>query len=285
MNAVGEPHAASAVSAAPFGGAAPVTVPGLRRMKQEGVRIVSVTAYDFSFARLLDKAGVDLLLVGDSLGMVIQGHSTTLPVTLEQMIYHTAAVVRGAQRAMVICDLPFGCCHGGGVAVMDAAARVMKETGCQGVKLEGGVRMAETIRFLSEHQVPVLAHVGLTPQSVHLFGGFKVQGRGEDAEQVVADAVAVAEAGAFAVVLEGIPAPLAQRITEQLSIPTIGIGAGARCDGQVMVLQDLLGLYEEVVPRFVKRYLPDNTIGQAIGRFAEEVRGGQFPTMEHSFLA
>lgn len=263
----------------------PVTVPGLQRMKRAQERIVSVTAYDFSFARLLDKAGVDLLLVGDSLGMVIQGHSTTLPVTLEQMIYHTAAVVRGTRRAMVICDMPFGVCHGGGVAVMDAAVRVLKETGCQGVKLEGGVRMAETIHFLSTHQIPVLGHVGLTPQSVHAFGGFKVQGRGEDAERILADAVAVAEAGAFAVVLEGIPTPLAQQITERLEIPTIGIGAGRQCDGQVLVLHDILGLYEEVMPRFVKRYLPENTIAQAVGHFVEEVRAGAFPGDEHGFSA
>ncbi|MBF0460284.1 MAG: 3-methyl-2-oxobutanoate hydroxymethyltransferase [Magnetococcales bacterium] len=252
-------------------------------MKREHVRIVSVTAYDFSFARLLDKAGVDLLLVGDSLGMVIQGHSTTLPVTLEHMIYHTTAVVRGASRAMVVCDLPFGVCHGGGVAVMDVAARVLKETGCQAVKLEGGVHMQETIRFLCEHQVPVLGHVGLTPQSIHTFGGFKVQGRGADAERVMADACAVAEAGAFAVVLEGIPAALAQRITERLTIPTIGIGAGRQCDGQVLVMHDLLGLYDAVVPRFVKRYLPENTVHQAVGRFVDEVRTGLFPGDEHSF--
>ncbi|MEO5364007.1 MAG: 3-methyl-2-oxobutanoate hydroxymethyltransferase [Magnetococcus sp. DMHC-8] len=261
----------------------PVTVPGLRRMKQEGVRIVSVTAYDFSFARLLDRAGVDLLLVGDSLGMVVQGHSTTLPVTLEQMIYHTAAVVRGASRALVVCDLPFGVCHGGGVATMDAAVRVLKETGCQGVKLEGGVHMAETIRFLCDHQVPVLGHVGLTPQSVHRLGGFKVQGRGDDAERIMADAEAVAGAGAFAVVLEGIPASLARRITERLAIPTIGIGAGGQCDGQVLVLYDLLGVYDEFVPRFVKRYLPDQTVHQAAGCFVEEVRSGRFPGEEHSF--
>ena len=261
----------------------PVTVPGLRRLKQEGIRIVSVTAYDFTFARLLDEAGVDLLLVGDSLGMVIQGHSTTLPVTLEHMIYHASAVVRGARRAMVVCDLPFGVCHGGGVAVMDAAVRVLKESGCQGVKLEGGVYMAETIRFLCEHQVPVLGHVGLTPQSVHAFGGFKVQGRGDDAKRVMDDALAVADAGAFALVLEGIPEPLAQRITQQLSIPTIGIGAGGGCDGQVLVLYDLLGLYGERVPRFVKRYLPEGTVSQAIAGFTEDVRAGRFPGAEHTF--
>ena len=252
-------------------------------MKREGVRIVSVTAYDFTFARLLDEAGVDLLLVGDSLGMVVQGHNTTIPVTLEQMIYHTTAVVRGARRAMVVCDMPFGACHGGGIAVMDAAVRVLKESGCQGIKVEGGAYMAETIRFLCQHQVPVLGHVGLTPQSVHAFGGFKVQGRGIDAERVMADAVAVADAGAFALVLEGIPAPLAQRITQKLTIPTIGIGAGGECDGQVLVLHDLLGLYNEMLPRFVKRYLPKETVPQAIAHFSEDVRTGKFPGDEHSF--
>ena len=260
-----------------------VTVPELQRMRQDGRRIVSVTAYDFTFARLLDEAGVDLLLVGDSLGMVIQGHDTTLPVTLEQMIYHASAVVRGARRAMVVCDMPFGVCHGGGVTVMDAAVRVLKESGCQAVKVEGGCYMADTIRFLCEHQVPVLGHVGLTPQSVHVLGGFKVQGRGSDAERIMADALAVAEAGAFALVLEGIPAPLAQRITQRLSVPTIGIGAGGGCDGQVLVLQDLLGVYSEVVPRFAKRYLPEGAVSQAISRFAEEVRTGRFPEAEHSF--
>ena len=261
----------------------PVTVPDLRRMKQEGVRIVSVTAYDFTFARLLDDAGVDLLLVGDSLGMVIQGHNTTLPVTLDHMIYHASAVVRGARRAMVVCDMPFGVCHGGGVVAMDAAVRMVKESGCHAVKLEGGVHMAETIRFLWEHQVPVVGHVGLTPQSVHVLGGFRVQGRGTDAERVMADALAIEEAGAFALVLEGIPAPLAERITQRLTIPTIGIGAGGGCDGQVLVLQDMLGLYNEVVPRFVKRYLSEGTVSQAITQFAEEVRTGRFPGPEHSF--
>ncbi len=262
-----------------------VTVPDLRRMKAEGRRIVSVTAYDYTFARLLDAAEVDLLLVGDSLGMVIQGYDTTLPVTLEQMIYHTAAVVRGSQRALVICDLPFGVCHGDGAGVMDAAVRVLKESGCQGVKLEGGVPMAATIRYLTERHIPVLAHVGLTPQSVHAFGGFKVQGRGEAAaERVRRDALAVQEAGAFAVVLEGIPTPLASAISGELTIPSIGIGAGAGCDGQVLVLYDLLGFYNGVTPRFVKHYLEGGaSVRDAVARFAAEVRAGTFPGPEHEF--
>ncbi|WP_227657411.1 3-methyl-2-oxobutanoate hydroxymethyltransferase [Candidatus Magnetaquicoccus inordinatus] len=262
---------------------APVTVPVLQRMKQERTPIVSLTAYDFSFARLMDRAGVDILLVGDSLGMVIQGHPTTLPVTLEQMIYHAAAVVRGAKRAMVVCDLPFGVCHGGGAAVMAAAVRIVKESGCQAVKLEGGVRIAETIRYLVEHEVPVMGHVGLTPQAVHRMGGFKVQGRGEEGERVVADALAVQEAGAFAVVLEGIPATLAEKISKSLLIPTIGIGAGVACDGQVLVMHDLLGVYEEVIPRFAKRYLPEGMLTAAVAAYVQEVREREFPGAEHSF--
>ena len=262
-----------------------ITVPAFQRMKAEGRRIVSVTAYDYTFARLLDQAEVDLLLVGDSLGMVIQGHDTTLPVTLEQMIYHAAAVVRGARRALVVCDLPFGACHGGGSRLMDAAARVLKESGCQAVKVEGGAHMADAIRFLTQRHVPVLAHVGLTPQSVHAFGGFRVQGRGEAAaRQVRADALAVQEAGAFAVVLEGIPSPLAAALSRELTIPTIGIGAGVGCDGQVLVLYDLLGFYNGITPRFVKQYLQGGaTVREAVGRFAEEVRAGTFPGPEHDF--
>ncbi|MBF0342215.1 MAG: 3-methyl-2-oxobutanoate hydroxymethyltransferase [Magnetococcales bacterium] len=262
-----------------------VTVPELGRMKRDGRRMVCVTAYDYTFARLFEKAGVEILLVGDSLGMVILGHETTLPVTLDQMIYHTTAVVRGASRALVVCDMPFGVCHGPPHVVMDAAARVLKETGCQAIKLEGGVRMVETIHFLTDHQVPVMAHVGLTPQSVHAFGGFKVQGRGEEAaRRVLEDALAVERAGAFAVILEGVPSPLAQAITARLTIPTIGIGAGPGCDGQVLVGYDLLGLFDGIQPRFVKRYLEGGQgIVEAVEHFAAEVRSGVFPGPEHGF--
>lgn len=263
----------------------PVTVPNLGRMKREGRRIVVVTAYDYTFARLFDQTGVDILLVGDSLGMVIQGQKTTLPVTLDQMIYHTTAVVRGASQALVVCDMPFGVCHGSGALVMDAAARVLKETGCHAIKLEGGQRMAETIRFLTDHHVPVMAHVGLTPQSVHAFGGFKVQGRGVlEAERVMNDALAVAQAGAFAVILEAMPTPLATAITQQLDIPTIGIGAGPGCDGQVLVSYDLLGLFNDFHPRFIKRYQEGgHGVREAVSRFAQEVRDGIFPGPEHGF--
>ncbi|MBF0138350.1 MAG: 3-methyl-2-oxobutanoate hydroxymethyltransferase [Magnetococcus sp. DMHC-1] len=262
-----------------------VTIPDLIQMKLNGSRIVAVTAYDFTFARLLDQAGVDLLLVGDSLGMVVQGHDTTLPVTLDEMIYHTRAVARGASRALVVCDLPFGCYHAGPEAALASAVRVLKESGGHAVKLEGGETMAATVRFLVERGIPVIGHVGLTPQSVHAFGGFRIQGRSEAAaSRILADAVLLADAGAGAVVLEGIPARLATTISQKLPIPTIGIGAGVGCDGQVLVVYDLLGLYEGVKPRFVKEYMAGGEqVRQAVGRFAQEVRAGVFPGIEHSF--
>ncbi|MBF0310054.1 MAG: 3-methyl-2-oxobutanoate hydroxymethyltransferase [Magnetococcales bacterium] len=263
-----------------------LTVPCLGESKRQGRRIVSVTAYDSTFAALLDRAGVELLLVGDSLGMVIQGQETTLPVTLDEMIYHTRAVMRGSQRALVVCDLPFGSFQSGPQEALASAVRVFKESGCQAVKLEGGVRMADSIALLVEHGLPVIGHVGLTPQSVHAMGGFKIQGRGETAaERVLADARAVAEAGACAIVLEGMPAPLARRITESIPIPTIGIGAGAGCDGQVLVLYDLLGLFEGMnTPRFVKQYLDGSTlVRRAVEEYAREVREGLFPGPEHAF--
>ncbi|MBF0455099.1 MAG: 3-methyl-2-oxobutanoate hydroxymethyltransferase [Magnetococcales bacterium] len=262
-----------------------VTVPEVARLKKMGTPIVSVTAYDYTFARLLDRAGVDLILVGDSLGMVIQGHKTTLPVTLDQMIYHASAVVRGVAQAMVVCDFPFGICQSGQEVVLAAAIRILKESGADAVKIEGGVEVAETIKGLTRQRIPVVAHVGLTPQSVKSFGGFKVQGRDESgAEQIVADALAVEAAGAFAVVLEGIPSPLAKEVTRVLSIPTIGIGAGADCDGQVLVLYDLLGLYDGVTPRFVKQYMRGGeTICTALEQYAQEVREGRFPGPEHGF--
>ena len=264
-----------------------ITLPEIARMKVDKQPIVSVTAYDYTFAKLLDRAGVDLILVGDSLGMVVQGHETTLSVTLEQMIYHTTAVVRGSQRAMVVCDFPFGISQRSPEFAMEAAVRVLKETGCDAVKIEGGVGVADTIRYLTQGQIPVVAHVGLTPQSVKVFGGFKVQGRNpEDARQILDDALAVQEAGAFAIVLEGIPAELGRQITAELAIPTIGIGAGVDCDGQVLVIYDLLGLYEEnTVPKFVKQYMRGGVdVCSAIKRYGQEVRSGQFPGPEHGFV-
>ncbi|MBF0621472.1 MAG: 3-methyl-2-oxobutanoate hydroxymethyltransferase [Magnetococcales bacterium] len=261
-----------------------ITIPVLHRMKRDERRIVSVTAYDYTFARLLDESGVDLILVGDSLGMVVQGHDTTLPVTLDEMIYHARCVSRGVDRAMVVCDLPFGAFQGGPQQALQSAVRVLKESGAQAVKIEGGRIMAETIEHLVARDIPVVAHVGLTPQSVHAFGGFKVQGRGEAGDKVMEDARIAAESGACLLVLEGMPSELAARITESITIPTIGIGAGAGCDGQVLVLYDLLGLYGEVQPRFVKRYLDGaEGIRQALTDYATEVRSGVFPAPEHQF--
>jgi 3-methyl-2-oxobutanoate hydroxymethyltransferase len=256
-----------------------VTLPQIAKMKETSQRIVSVTAYDYTFAQLVDRSGVDIILVGDSLGMVVQGHDTTIPFTLDDMIYHTSAVVRGSQRAMVICDFPFGICQSHKEVVLAAAIRIMKESGCDGVKIEGGEVVAETIRFLTRQRIPVVAHVGLTPQSVKFFGGFKVQGRQKsEADKILADALAVEAAGAFAVVLEGIPPELASQITEKLSIPTIGIGAGVECDGQVLVLYDLLGLFGDFKPKFVKQYLQGgDLINTALKQYAKEVRDGEFP--------
>ncbi|OSM03941.1 putative 3-methyl-2-oxobutanoate hydroxymethyltransferase [Magnetofaba australis IT-1] len=262
-----------------------MTAPALARFKAEGRKIVTVTAYDYPFARLFDQVGVDVLLVGDSLGMVVQGQETPLPVTLDEMIYHARMVARAARRALVVMDLPFGAAQISPEQTMAAAVRAMQESGCGAVKLEGGAVMAETIAFLTARGIPVVAHVGLTPQSVRAFGGFKVQGRGAAASQrVLDDALAVAQAGASAIVLEGIPAALGARITAEAGCPTIGIGAGAQCDGQVLVMHDLLGLYDGVRPKFVKQYLNGGQlVSNAITQFADEVRSGAFPSAEHAF--
>ena len=266
-----------------------VTVPDVARLKAAGERITMVTAYDCAFARLLDKAGVDLLLVGDSLGMVVQGLETTLPVTLDEMVYHTRMVARGAQRALVVGDLPFGAYQTSPAHALDSAVRLVKEGGAQAVKLEGGLPMARTIEAIAAIDVPVMGHVGLTPQSVHRMGGHRVQGRRHgraagERERVIDDARAVQEAGAFAVVLECIPLDLAAQITAELKIPTIGIGAGAHCDGQVLVLHDLLGLSTDWTPRFAKRYAE---LGQEVVRATEtyvrEVKAGTFPTEAQAF--
>ena len=266
-----------------------VTVPDVARLKAAGERITMVTAYDCAFARLLDKAGVDLLLVGDSLGMVVQGLETTLPVTLDEIVYHTRMVARGAQRALVVGDLPFGAYQTSPAHALDSAVRLVKEGGARAVKLEGGLPMARTIEAIAAIDVPVMGHVGLTPQSVHRMGGHRVQGRRHgraagERERVIDDARAVQEAGAFAVVLECIPLDLAAEITAELKIPTIGIGAGAHCDGQVLVLHDLLGLSTDWTPRFAKRYAE---LGQEVVRATEtyvrEVKAGTFPTEAQAF--
>lgn len=262
-----------------------VTVASLRTMATRGQRIVMTTAYDATFARMLDEGGADILLVGDSLGNVVQGLDTTLPVTLDEMIYHCRAVSRGSKRAHLVGDMPFMSYQVSSERALENAGRFLAQGNMHAVKLEGGVEMADTIRRIVNAGIPVMGHVGLTPQSVHAMGGFKVQGKGvEEAERVVQDAKAVAEAGAYAVVLEGIPAPLAARIRAVLPIPTIGIGAGPDCDGQVLVCYDLLGLTPERVPKFVKLYETFYERGvQAVRTYAEEVRAGAFPTAIHSF--
>lgn len=261
-----------------------LTVQDILRMKGDA-RIVMVTAYDATFAKLLDGAGADVLLVGDSLGMVVQGHDSTLPVTMDQMIYHTASVVRGSEKALVIGDLPFMSYQASVEDAVRNGGRLMAESGCQAVKLEGGVRSQAAIRALVAAGIPVFGHVGLTPQSVHAMGGFKVQGKNEAAAKaLLEDAYAVQEAGAFGVVLEAIPKRLAGEITEALDIPTVGIGAGVQCDGQVLVSYDYLGLNEGFEPRFLKRYADLATsVREATSQYASDVREGQFPGDEHSF--
>jgi 3-methyl-2-oxobutanoate hydroxymethyltransferase len=260
-----------------------ITVPDIKARKG-AVPVVCLTAYTSLTAVLLDE-NVDLLLVGDSLGMVLYGMDSTLGVTLEMMIAHGQAVMRGARRACVIVDLPFGSYQESPESAFRNAARVMKEVGCAGIKLEGGVEMAATIRFLVERGIPVLGHIGLLPQSVNTAGGFRSLGREEkEAADIMEDAKAVAAAGAFAVVIEGTVEPLAREITAAVPIPTIGIGASPACDGQILVTEDLVGLFSGFKPRFVKRYAElGEGIAQAAKAYAEDVRAGRFPTLEHCF--
>ena len=261
-----------------------ITVRSLAQRKQRGEPFTMLTAYDFTFARLFDRAGIDLLLVGDSLGNVVQGHDTTLPVTLDEVIYHTRLVARGASRALVVGDMPFGSYQVGPDDAVRSAIRFVKEGGAQAVKLEGGTLVAESIERIVGAQVPVMGHVGLTPQSVNAMGGYRVQGRGESGRlRVLEDARAVQEAGAFAVVLEGIPADLGREISAELRIPTIGIGAGPDCDGQVLVMHDMLGL-GDAPPSFVKQYAPLGAlVSEAARAFAEEVLNRKFPDSMHSY--
>ena len=265
--------------------ARPMTVPDLLAMKAAGRRIVMLTCYDAAFARLLEQAEVDVLLVGDSVNQVLAGQETTLSATLDQMIYHAASVRRGARRALVFVDLPFLTYQVSPTEAIRNAGRVLQETGAHGVKLEGGRPMAETVRALVDRGIPVIGHLGLTPQSVHALGGYRVQGRDTStAERLLADARALEEAGACAIVLELLPAALAKRITAALTIPSIGIGAGAGCDGQVLVLHDMLGLNEMFNPKFLKRYAElGEAVRAAVRSYAAEVRDGTYPGPEHSF--
>ncbi|MDM7464428.1 MAG: 3-methyl-2-oxobutanoate hydroxymethyltransferase [Tepidimonas taiwanensis] len=253
------------------------------RAAKGGQPLVCLTAYTTPVARLVDPH-CDVVLVGDSLGMVIYGFDSTLPVTLEMMIRHAQAVGRGLTRPLMVVDLPFGAYESGPQAAFTAAARVMAETGAGAVKLEGGAAMAETVAFLTARGIPVMGHVGLTPQAVNALGGYKVQGRGADAQRLLDDAHAVAQAGAFAVVLEKVPAKLADRITAELAVPTIGIGASAGCDGQVLVVDDMLGLFTDFRPKFVKRYAElGEAASSAIAAYAAETRARAFPAPEHVF--
>ncbi len=262
-----------------------ISVHELLAMKERGERIVCLTCYDALFARLLDESGADILLVGDSVNQVLAGAETTLSATLEQMIYHTRIVRRGTSRALVVCDLPFLSYQISREEAIRNAGRVMAETGCHAVKLEGGKPMAQTVRALVDVGIPVMGHLGLTPQSVHALGGYRVQGRDEKtAERLKEDAKALEDAGAFAIVLELVPAPLASQITKSLTIPTIGIGAGPACDGQVLVLHDMLGLNDKFAAKFVKRYAAlAEDVREAVRLFAAEVREGRYPGPEHSF--
>jgi 3-methyl-2-oxobutanoate hydroxymethyltransferase len=261
-----------------------ITPDQIQQMKARGERIPMLTAYDYPVARILDEAGVPMLLVGDTLGMVVLGNDSTLPVTVDDIIRHTQAVVRGAKHALVIADLPFGSFQVSPEETMRQAIRIMKEAGPQAVKLEGGVRVAASVRALVEAGIPVMGHVGMTPQSVNVFGGFKVQGRTEAAARALLDDVrALEEAGAFAIVLELVPAPLAKLITERASVPTIGIGAGVDCDGEVQVIYDILGLFPDFTPRHTKRYADIGaSIRQAAQTYLAEVRDRTFPTKENS---
>jgi 3-methyl-2-oxobutanoate hydroxymethyltransferase len=262
-----------------------ITVPHIVKMKQRGERITCLTAYDYAFARILDEAGVEMLLVGDSLGCVIQGSPNTLAVTMDEMVYHTRVVARGRKRALVIGDMPFLSYQASTEQALQNAGRFLKEGGAEAVKLEGGVSVKETIRAIVDAGIPVMGHIGLTPQSVHRFGGYKVQGRDKERrEAVLRDALAVEAAGAFAVVLEGMPLDLARAITERLTIPTIGIGAGVDCDGQVLVLHDMLGLFDDFTPKFVKQYADLKTMTSgAVKNFIGEVKERKFPAEEHAF--
>ncbi|HYS51521.1 MAG TPA: 3-methyl-2-oxobutanoate hydroxymethyltransferase [Burkholderiales bacterium] len=261
-----------------------MTIKALQKLRDDGVKIAVLTCYDASFAAMLDAAGLDSLLIGDSLGMVLQGHDTTLPVTLADMTYHTRCVARGSKRSFLAADMPFGSYQESPQQAFRSAAELMA-AGAQMVKLEGGAEFADTIRFLTQRGVPVCGHLGLTPQSVHQFGGYHVQGKGEDAEQkLIEDAVELEAAGAGLIVLEAIPAKLGEQVTQRLRIPTIGIGAGPGCSGQVLVLHDMLDVFPGKKARFVRNFMKGATgIADAAERYVRAVRDGSFPAEEHSF--
>ncbi|MRN39174.1 3-methyl-2-oxobutanoate hydroxymethyltransferase [Neisseria sp. N95_16] len=260
-----------------------ITVNTLQKMKAEGNKIAMLTAYEASFAALMDEAGVDVLLVGDSLGMTVQGRTSTLPVSLRDMCYHTEAVARGTKNAMIVSDLPFGAYQQSKEQAFAAAAELMA-AGAHMVKLEGGVWMAETTEFLQMRGIPVCAHIGLTPQSVFAFGGYKVQGRGDKAQALLNDAKAHDEAGAAIVLMECVPAQLAKQVTESVACPTIGIGAGVDCDGQVLVMHDMLGVFPGKTAKFVKNFMQGrDSVQAAVKAYVDEVKAQTFPAPEHTF--
>ncbi len=263
-----------------------VSITDLKAMKKRGEHIAMLTAYDYPSAKLVEEAGVPIILVGDSLGMVVLGYDSTVPVTMDEMLHHVKAVVRGTRKAHVVADMPFMSYQAGPQDALRNAGRLLKEGGAQSVKLEGGRHVAETVRVLVQVGIPVMGHLGLTPQSVNQLGGYKVQGKTPAAAvKLVNDAVSLEQAGAYAIVLETIPAQLAQVITEKISIPTIGIGAGPHCDGQVQVFHDLLGLFTDFVPKHAKRYAQvGEAIKQAVSEYVAEVREGAFPTERESFF-
>jgi 3-methyl-2-oxobutanoate hydroxymethyltransferase len=262
-----------------------ITVNQIKEMKQKGEKIAVLTAYDYSTAKIVDEAGIPLILVGDSLGMVVLGYESTIPVTMDEMLHHTKAVVRGTKRAMVIGDMPFMSYHISADDALRNAARFIQEGGAQAIKLEGGVTVMEKVMRIVGSGIPVMGHIGLTPQSIHQLGGFKVQGKTpEAAKRLFEDATALEEAGAFAIVLETIPAQLAQVITAKLSIPTIGIGAGIHCDGQVQVINDILGSYTDFVPKHAKQYAKlTDIISKAVTQYHSEVKAGTFPTDKQGY--
>jgi len=262
----------------------PITINKIQDLKNTGDKIVMLTAYDYSTAKVVDEAGAHLILVGDTLGMVVLGYSTTIPVTMDEMLHHVKAVVRGTKNALVIGDMPFMAYQASVEDAIRNAGRMLKEGGCQVVKLEGGVVMAETTRRIVNCGIPVMGHIGLTPQSINQLGGHRVQGKTPDAaKQLVEDALALEQAGAFAIVLELVPVQLAKLITARLRIPTIGIGAGPYCDGQVLVINDMLGLFTDFVPKHTRQYAKlASTMKTAISEYCAEVKSGAFPSAEHS---
>jgi len=260
------------------------TVRDIWELKKSGQKIAMVTAYDYPTARLAEEAGIPMILVGDSVGMVVLGYESTVFVTMEDMLHHVKAVTRATQKSLVVGDMPFGSFQPGPGRALENATRLLQEGGAQAVKLEGGTSVADTVRRIVDSGIPVMGHIGLTPQSVHKFGGYRVHGKTrEEAERLVADALALEEAGAFAIVLELIPASLAGVITQRLTVPTIGIGAGPRCDGQVQVFHDIMGVYDDFAPRHAKRYLElGSLVKEALKRYVAEVEEGTFPAREHS---